>query len=86
MDLLAMIELEDLKEEQQEVAELIGLDTYKKLIKSVGGSFMYIPKENTICVKARNKIIRKEFDGNYKKIGRKYRLSEKQVRNIISEN
>ncbi len=85
MDLLDNVLLEDLNEEQQEVAELIGFNTYISLVRVMGGSYIYVPKADRLCINARNKVIRNEFVGNYKRIAIKYGITQTQVRNIINE-
>ncbi len=44
----------------------------------------YFPNDSSLVKSNRNKIIRKEFDGDYKVISRKFRISEVKVRNIIN--
>ena len=44
MSALDRVQLSDLDEEQQQVAELIGLDNYKRLVTVFGGLSIYIPK------------------------------------------
>ena len=42
MSALDRVQLSDLDEEQQQVAELIGLDNYKRLVTVFGGLSIYI--------------------------------------------
>ncbi len=44
MSALDRVQMSDLDEEQQQVAELIGLDNYKRLVSVFGGLSIYIPK------------------------------------------
>ena len=44
MSALDRVQMSDLDEEQQQVAELIGLDNYKRLVDVFGGLSIYIPK------------------------------------------
>lgn len=44
MSALDRVQMSDLDEEQQQVAELIGLDNYKRLVNVFGGLSIYIPK------------------------------------------
>lgn len=70
--------------EQRELAETIGLDAYKKLVKNFGGSHLYIPKAETVLKNIRNAEILKKFNGsNHKKLSREYNISENTVRNIL---
>ena len=61
----------------------IGLDAFKCLVRLAGGSNLYIANESSLVKSYRNKMIRKEFNGDYKTIARKFGISEVQVRNII---
>ena len=44
MSVLDKITMGDLDENQQQVAETVGLDNYKKLVAAYGGMSIYIPK------------------------------------------
>lgn len=73
--------------EQREIAETIGIEAYKKLVERFGGCHIYICKIDTIQREIRNKEIQNNFNGfNYRELARKYNLSEKAVREIISRN
>lgn len=86
MDLLKEITFDDLEPEQRELAELIGLEAYKRLISVYAGSYVYVCKSETITAKIRNRKICMEFNGyNFRELARKYNLSERQIRNITSE-
>ncbi len=85
MDYIDELTLEDLDEEQQELAEVLGFDSYKNLIKTYGGTSIYVLKKETVCRVVRNRIIRDNFDGDYKKIARKHKLSDRQIREIIDK-
>ena len=71
MSALDRVQLSDLDEEQQQVAELIGLDNYKRLVTVFGGLSIYI---------------REEFDGyNFKELAGRYGLTEVRIRSIVSD-
>ncbi|MDE6798279.1 MAG: hypothetical protein K2J36_09770 [Ruminococcus sp.] len=58
--------LEQLSGDQRELAEIIGLDAYRKLVENYGGMCVYIYKLETILRERRNAEIFNEFDGmNY---------------------
>ena len=82
------IRLEDLAETQKEIAELIGIDNYIKLSKRFGGdSSLYIQKYSEISKNARNREIRKKFNGyNIPMLANMYDLSERQIRTIVNDN
>ena len=48
MNLWKGIELNDIPEEQRDFAELVGLETFRKLVEMYGGSSIYICKEDAI--------------------------------------
>ncbi len=86
MSVLEKVQLEDLDPEQQEVAELIGLDSYKKLMAEYGGMSIYIPKADRLARMERNDKIRSEFDGyNFRELAMKYGLTEVSIRSIVSD-
>ena len=76
---------DDLPESIKDLADVIGIDSFKKLVKFAGGSSVYIPNESSITKSVRNKIMKKDFNGNYKELFRKFGISEVQVRNIIND-
>ncbi len=85
MNYIDKITMEDLKEEQKDLAELIGIENYIKMVKYFGGSSVYIHKADTIIKHLRDEHIVKEFTGeNYKQLALKYNLTERTVREIIS--
>lgn len=86
MSLLDNLTLDDLDDEQRELADCIGLEAYKKLITTYAGSYVYVCKVETLTAELRNSIIKKEFNGyNYLDLARKYDLSERTIRYIVSD-
>ena len=78
--------MDDLSEEQQQIADVIGLESYKKLVSVFAGISVYIPKLDSIAISARNRRIRKEFNGfNYSQLAQKYKISERHIRRIVDE-
>lgn len=82
---LDQLSVDDLKEEQLEVADLIGFDNYKHLIEYYAGTSIYIPKLSDIERKQRNEKIRAEYEktGNLKSLAIKFGLTEVQIRSIV---
>lgn len=81
------ITLENLKEEQKEIAEIIGIENYIRLVKCFGGSSIYIHKADTISRVIRDEQIKIEFNGhNYKELALKYNLSTNQIREIVDKD
>ena len=55
-------------------------------MRAYGGTFIYIPKIESLGRTVRDKMIKEEFDGsNYKELALKYGLTEVWIRNIVSE-
>ncbi len=85
MSLLDNLTVDDLDEEQRQLAECIGIEAYKKLVRNYAGSCVYIRKPDTVTVKIRNEKIKKEFNGyNYLELAKKFNLSEISIRRIVS--
>ncbi len=85
MNFIDNITVENLDEEQKELAELLGLEKYIELVKTYGGTSIYVHKAQTIERSLRDEAIRKEFKGDYKRLALKYGLSERQVREIVDK-
>ena len=80
MDLLEKVQMENLDEEQKMLAELIGLEAFKSLVRAFNGTSIYIPK-----IESLEKAVRdEEFDGgNYRELALKFGLTETWIRNIV---
>ena len=81
------LRIEELRDEQKQIAEVIGIDAYVKLSKTFGGTMLYIAKSEEIVKRnQRDNRIREEFNGrNYSQLALKYGLTETWIRNIVSE-
>lgn len=83
--LLDMIDISDLPEPLDQIAKLIGMDSTKLLVKQFGGEMLYLPKIETMVAPLRDKLIRQEFNGyNYEALARKYGITSRWVRQIVS--
>ncbi len=86
MSLLDKLKMSDLPDDQREIALLIGINNYKKLIEKYGGLAIYIPKSDGFEMAYRNIQIRDEFNGfNYRELAKKYELSEVRIRCIVND-
>lgn len=83
--MIEKITIKEIPQNNQDLAQLIGIENFKKLVKYMGGSSIYIPKEQTLTLSLRNKNIKKEFNGDIKILSRKYQISQSQIRNILKE-
>lgn len=86
MNLLDELTLDDLDEEQRELADCIGLEAYKKLVTTYAGCPINIRMPDKLTIGQRNNRIRKEFNGyNFSELARRYKLTERQIRNIVAD-
>lgn len=80
------IKSSDLHGDQRELAELIGIENYIKMVQRYSGTSIYIAKIDKLLNSKRDAEIIKSFNGrNYRYLAYKYRLSERTVRDIISK-
>ena len=80
------ITLDQLDGDQLELAKLIGIDAYKKLVKYYGGGDVYVCKADMATRLSRNKEICEKFDGeNYRELAKEYGLTDRWVRVITAE-
>lgn len=81
------LKVEDLREEQRQIAETIGIEPYLELSRKYGGTSIYVAKAEEIQSRQeRDRRIREEFDGsNYSQLALKYGLTEVWIRNIVYE-
>ena len=83
-DVLGYVEREDLPEGSRELVDIIGIDLVLELIDYCGGSGLYLPSKGSVIKSARNRIIKRDFDGgNIKELAAKFEISDVQVRNIL---
>lgn len=80
------IRREDLTEAQRDVADLIGIENYRKLVDIYAGELIYIPKADSFDRLVRNQKIVDEFDGtNTGELARRYNLTPVTIRRIVDE-
>lgn len=86
MDIDKLTGTEQLREDQRELADVIGLEAYKKLIRHYGGNQLYIQQVDSVLKDLRDKELNEKFDGsNYKELSREYGISEMTIRDIVAE-
>ena len=56
-DFLSRIDLEDLPEDQYEIAEIIGIENYRELVRIFGGTSIRIWKADSLTKEIRNTAI-----------------------------
>ena len=75
---------DDLPDSVMDIVDSIGIDAFKDLVRLAGGSNLYIPNEASLVKGVRNRMIRDSFDGDYRKVSRRFGISTAQVRNIVN--
>ncbi|MFT8889021.1 MAG: Mor transcription activator family protein [Ethanoligenens sp.] len=76
----------DLKGEQRDLAELIGMETYRTLVEVYGGCNIYIYKADTILRNVRDQEIRNRYTGhNVHELVATFGMSERAVREIVAD-
>lgn len=84
MNFSEQIPFEILTEEQRELIEIIGIEKFIELSQFYSGSFVYIPKFDTLTKSTRNDEIRESFTGyNIRQLAQKHHLSESMIRKIV---
>lgn len=85
-DFINKLDFYSLNEEQQQIADAIGLDNLKKLIRAFGGTSLYIPKSDSLTKEYRNQQIKQKYDGkNISQLAAIYNLSVARIRTIVLE-
>lgn len=78
------LEMDELQEQHREIAECIGMAGFLALVKTFGGSSIYIPQMREVTKLRVYRKIAEEFDGtNIKALASKYEVSESTVYNVV---
>lgn len=82
------VRVSDLPKAYKVLEPVVGIEGILKIVNCFGDTNQYFTKLNTIVRPVRNKKIRQELEGGYNyrsimKIARKYKLSDRQVRDIV---
>ncbi|MDE6671303.1 MAG: DNA-binding protein [Ruminococcus sp.] len=86
VDMEKIVSTEQLSDDKKELAEIIGLDAYKKLVQHFCGSYIYVNKPDTVTRKERDAEIFRKFDGkNYCQLAQEYNLTENRIRSILKQ-
>ena len=85
-ELAAELSINDIPKNHRPLAELTGLDKFLLLCDYAKGDELYFPQIDKVLIPARNRRIKKEFDGyNKKELARKYNLTVMQIGAIIRQ-
>lgn len=83
-ELICETTIDDISETYRPVVEIIGIDKFIELSDYAKGDELYFPKIENIINPARNRRIRKEYNGyNEKELAETYNLTTKQIGNIL---
>lgn len=78
--------LEDISENYRPVVEIIGIEKFIELSDYAKGDELYFPKAENVIAPARNRRIKREWNGyNLKELAEKYNLTTKQIGNILKD-
>lgn len=84
MALVDEIQMEFLSETQREIAEIIGIDSYRELVAVFGGERINIPKVETIMKDRIPDVVRREYNGeNHRELAHRLNLTVREVDRII---
>ena len=86
-DLLDKLALEDLRGESRALADIVGLEAFKNLVRHYGGtSKLYVPSADTVAIPVRDELIRREYDGdNLHELVRKWGLTDRWIYEIVKD-
>lgn len=85
-DLLERLTIDELEGMQQDVAREIGIESYKRLVRVMGGVSIYICKADEIIKRARNIEIKERYNGyNLYHLAKEFNLTDRQIRNIVAD-
>ena len=83
-ELMADTDMSDIPDRYKEIVSIVGIESYIALSDYAKGDELYFPKVESILAPARNRRIRKEYNGsNSKELADKYNLTLPQIFNII---
>lgn len=86
-ELMELLQLDDLKTPaHQELAQIIGMEAFRKLVLTYGGSDPYIPQASELVRPIRDSLILREYNGeNERALARKWGMSERRIRELTKE-
>ena len=80
------MDISKLKDKDREIAELIGVENYTRLINKYGGTNIYIPSQSTTKRSELSEELKQQYNGdNAAELGKKYNLSARTVIRMITK-
>lgn len=78
--------IDDIADRYRDIVEIVGVTKFIQLSDYARGHELYFPKAENILAPARNRRIKKEYDGyNEKELADRYNLTIQQIRNIMKD-
>lgn len=85
-ELIEETTIEDISESYRSVVGIIGIEKFIELSDYAKGDELYFPKVENVIAPARNRRIKKEWNGyNMKELADRYNLTTKQIGNILKD-
>ena len=85
-ELVGETRLEDIAERYRDIVAIVGIEKFVELSNYARGDEIYFPKVENVVSPARNRRIKKEYNGfNEKELADKYNLTIKQIWNILKD-
>lgn len=86
LELLNETTLNDISDSYRPIVEIIGIEKFVELSRYAKGDRLYFPKTESIIAPARNRRIKKEFDGyNMKELAETYNLTIQQIIRVLKD-
>lgn len=74
----------DIPDDIQAILDIVGMDNLIQILKLYGGDRFYLPTYSSVIKKARNREIRKRYNGkNIKLLALEYKTTASTIKNII---
>lgn len=84
--LLEEIKEEDISEKYRDIVGIMGIECFIEMSEYAKGDTLYFPKVESILAPARNRIIKREYNGyNIKELAERYNLTTTQIGNILKD-
>lgn len=84
--LIAETTIEDISDSYRPIAEIIGVEKFAELSDYAKGDRLYFPKVKNIIIPARNRMIKREWNGyNIKELADKHNLTVTQIGRILND-
>lgn len=85
-ELIAATRVEDISPKYRPVVDIIGVEKFIELSDYAKGDELYFPKKENVIAPARNRRIKKEWNGsNLKELADRYGLTVKQIIHILKD-